>query len=261
MTRRVAVITDAVSPDFWFPVWRKYYAAAFGAQSLVVVTYQEQAKDFSGVELGAVCELPAQYSDRVRAEVISGLVETLLETHDVVLRCDVDEFLVPDLRRFTCLADYVERLQSPHVTALGVDVFHGLDEPKINLDSPILAEQRHFGVLNSALNKTAITRRPLVWGAGFHGANVAPRFDDLFLFHLKWADLDMRCAWTQSMEAQVAQRSTEAAYFARRLEDMQQERRSMCERPVIADGWGVLDDPLRREPFLASVRTGPGGIQ
>ncbi|PWJ12934.1 hypothetical protein [Jannaschia seohaensis] len=37
--------------------------------------------------------------------------------------------------------------------------------------------------------KPLMTRVPLKWLHGFHGANVPPSFDDLYLFHLRHADL------------------------------------------------------------------------
>ena len=36
---KIAVVTDAVSDQYFFPIWRQYYGHLFGPENLFVVTY------------------------------------------------------------------------------------------------------------------------------------------------------------------------------------------------------------------------------
>ena len=54
----VAIITDATSDKFWFPIWYSYYARQFGACSIYVVSYRGLSRLFHGYELGGLWELP-----------------------------------------------------------------------------------------------------------------------------------------------------------------------------------------------------------
>ncbi len=205
MTARptVAVVTDALSPDFYFPIWHRYYAAQFGAKALHVLTYPGFAKDFADCELGGIVELSDGYLDEMRAKAISGYAAFLLEFNDVVIRVDADEFVVPDLRRFASLADYLARTKLPYVTALGLDVIQRPDEAPLDLARPILIEQRNYAYANTSLNKTCMTRLPLRWSPGFHACTVPPQFDGCFLIHLKRADVEQQMRWFAFMNPQV----------------------------------------------------------
>ncbi len=39
--------------------------------------------------------------------------------------------------------------------------------------------------------KPVLTNQPLAWSPGFHSSDHALRFDELYLFHLHWADLSI----------------------------------------------------------------------
>jgi hypothetical protein len=213
MTKRVAVITDAMASDYFFPYWHRYYAAQFGAENLHVVTYAGLGPAFAGFTLGSLEALPSLYDDTQRPLHIAGRVAELLKTHDVVLRCDVDEFLVPDPRKHASLAAYVEGNALPYVTARGVDLVEVEEDPPLILDGRPLLEQRRWGVRTASLSKTALTTVPMTWSPGFHAANVRPVFDDLFLVHTKFADIKGRVAWFARMLTKVLPGSCEAAYY------------------------------------------------
>src|ERR1039458_690485 len=154
MTKRIAVITDANSADFWFPKWHKYYASEFGTDSLHVVTYGGHRADFRNFDLASVWDVSHAYDDRLRANLISNLVSRLLATHDVVVRCDIDEFLIPDLRKYSGLADYVTRCDLPYMSAYGIEVFEKEGDHAIDMTLPVLVSQRRYGIANTADRKS-----------------------------------------------------------------------------------------------------------
>ena len=202
MAKRVSVIGDAVSSEFFFPLWHQYYSQLFGAKSIFLVTYKDQAPLFQNFELGGLWEIPAQYNDILRASAISAMVTTLLTVSDIVIRVDTDEFLVPDPSHSADLRDYVAKLSKPYVTGRGMNIIQHPDEPPIDLSSPILIRQRAYAQPVGPLNKTCLTSVPFKWTPGFHFGSHFPVFDSLFLFHMKHADIGMQMdlrAWMTSM--------------------------------------------------------------
>src|ERR1700692_4382329 len=111
--KKTAIITDATSPDFFFPRWRRYYGGLFGYQNLHVLTHTGMKQLFLDAGIGNVWEVNSSYNDMLRANVIADLIAVLLRSYDVVLRCDVDEFLFPDPSRFLDLTDFVECNELP----------------------------------------------------------------------------------------------------------------------------------------------------
>jgi hypothetical protein len=198
--RRAAVITDSVSDAFYFPLWHKYYSAQFGSGNLYVLTYDGMRKSFNNFELGGIWESD-QFNNNVRTNLVSRLIDCLLERYEIVVRADTDEFIVADPRKHTSLKQYIDNLKSPYVTAQGYDVLHGNDEGNIDVTQPILINQRKLAYPFNALNKTCVVSMAVHWAPGFHFASVFPRFEDLYLLHFKRADLEMQLAIGEAVAA------------------------------------------------------------
>jgi hypothetical protein len=212
--KKMAVLADTTSSRFFFPLWYKYYAGQFGAAALNVVTYKGMKAQFGGFCLGNLWEVNEAYEDGKRAAMMSDFVTILLRTHDVVIRSDVDEFLVPDPELYAGLKDFAERNTLPYVTARGIDVIETQGEQPLDFEQPIFGRQRRFGVFSTSLNKTAVTSVPLRWAPGFHGASEPPVFSSMYLLHLKFADMAQQVAWFDEMRRHVAPGSQAEAYFS-----------------------------------------------
>ena len=230
--KKVAVLTDASSAAFFFPLWYRYYGGQFGAAALNVVTYAGMKAQFENFALANIWEVGAAYDDGLRAAVMSDFVAVLLRTHDVVIRCDVDEILVPDLARHDGLKAFVEETTLPYVTARGIDVVERPDEAPLDIEQPIFGTQRCFGVLSSALNKTCVTSRPLRWAAGFHGASELPVFSILYLLHLKFADIARQVAWFETMRTRVAPGSQAESYYSVGEQHLRRVAKAFATLPV-----------------------------
>lgn len=254
--KTVAVVTDAMSPDHFFPKWYAYYGGAFGAASLYVVTYAGHRPLFRGFNLGGLWELPHGYSDPLRARVITALTRALLDTHDVVVRCDVDEFLIGDPTFYRDLPDFVARTHGPYVTARGIDVIEATDDAPFDFAGPVLNVQRHRAVRRSALNKTAITRVPLAWKEGFHACDQPPVMGDLYLFHLKFADVKGRISWFGRMRQTVADGGVEAGYSSIDREGLLRHQSWLLSLPE-TDGWSALVASGFDERFVAECTRNP----
>jgi len=248
MSKRVAVTTDAVSAGEFFPYWRRYYASEFGAQNLFVATYREPPENFAHLPLGRLIALDVDYSDDLRARLFQDIVRELLTRYDVVIHCDVDEFLAPHPRRAASLRDYVETLSAPYVTALGYDVIPADAEGELRLDGTPLLRQRRWAVATSSLCKTALTTRPLIWSPGFHFCNAPPRFDDLLLFHFKFADIARRADWFEAMKSRATPHSSEHAYYSDAFDKLSASLRVLAALPKHAG-----DDALGGQDFVARL--------
>jgi hypothetical protein len=242
VTKRVAVLTDAVSERHIFPHWHRYYGSLFGASNLFVLTYEGLSKNFQEFDLGGVIEIPVGYDDAVRQGVINGLVSALAACYETVIRVDSDEFLVVDPRVSLSLAAYVNQLAHPYVTARGFDVVQLLDEPPLN-DAIRILETRAYAHPNSALNKTCIVTVPVNWSSGFHWATVYPKFDSLFMLHMKRVDIGWQLDWfrymTEKLKHNARVSQTIKDYYAADEARITQYHRDVGDRRKLSgiDSW------------------------
>jgi hypothetical protein len=120
--------------------------------------------------------------------------------------------------------------------------------------------QRRRAVVQSALHKTAITRIPIAWAPGFHGASVAPVFDGLFLLHTKFADMAGRAAWFRGMKSRLPEGSAEYAYFSFTEEQLRGHKAWLNQKRYAPEGWAEISDPMATARFLETVTRSETGI-
>ncbi len=196
--KKYAIVTDATSAGFIFPKWYDYYSSQFGGENIYICTYKDGLNQFKSYELGHVKIIAHEYDDDIRAYKINELVEKLLEFYEIVIRVDIDEFLVPEDTSYTNLKEFLDKWNGPYITAKGFDIFEKVGDKKINYELNLLT-QRKYAYSLSAMCKTAVTRLPLTWKRGFHYASIPPKFDGLLLFHLKRLSIDMQLEWYDFM--------------------------------------------------------------
>jgi hypothetical protein len=204
MAPRIAVVSDAVSAAFFFPIWHRYYGNLFGEQNLFLITYAGLSDQFRGAKLGGLIELPVGYNDTDRAAYINSFIPSIMTLYDVVVRVDIDEFLVVDPRVSPNLADYIATLEAPYMTARGFDVTQLPDEPNLpETCTTGFLQWRSYATPNTALNKTCIVKTAVEWSEGFHFATVHPRHGPLFMLHMKRLDIGWQMAFYPKMMEQV----------------------------------------------------------
>jgi hypothetical protein len=249
---RIAVVTDSLSPNFYFPVWHRYYAGQFGAGALNLITLAGQSGAFADYELGSIRETPSSYDDNDRLAAARQLVADLLETHDWVVRVDTDEFIVAEPHRYGSLVEYIAATKLPYISARGFDIFQHAGEAPLEMDRPVLGEQRNFAFALTAMNKTCITSQPLDWDRGFHMTALPPILDELYLFHLKRADIDLQVKWNEFMAARIENDPFIKAYYETPVEDIRGFHDALSTREA-ADGPDALDRIEYNAKFLAGV--------
>jgi len=239
MHRKTAVLTDTMSPAFYFPLWYRHYASQFGADSIHVMTLAGLKDAFSGFALGSVTEMDPSYDDGVRLAAISQRVAALLESNDYVIHVDTDEFLIPDPLKHESLSTYIESLELDYVTARGLEIFQHRSEPPLAMERPILVHQRRHAFALAAMNKTCITAVPLTWNRGFHHCSRPPQFDDVFLFHMKRADVAQIINWNAYLSKHIRNDEYARSYYQTPAETVTGFLRDLSRRPV-EEGRSVL---------------------
>ena len=240
----VAVVTDAISPEFTFPIWHRYYGNQFGYENLFVLTH-DGSGSFGDFTLGDVKPISGAYNDDVRAAAVSNFVGVLLARYAAVVRVDVDEFLVVDPSRHRNLRSYVFGLDIEYITSQGFDIIQGPEDTAVDVTRPTL-EQRRLAFALTAMNKTAIVRRPLRWGRGFHYCSAPPILGDVYLFHLKRFDLARQRDWASGMTARLPPGSFEAKYYEDDLRISEDFVRNRWLQPCASS-----EDALSRDTFNA----------
>lgn len=250
---KVAVLSDSLSPFSYFPLWYSYYGRLFGYQHLFIATYDGIGKMFDEFELGGIREIAHHYDDRKRTEIISSMVATLLETYAVVIRVDIDEFAIPNPNKYKDLKQYIERLSLPYVTARGLNIVPFPEETPLQINQPILVKQRKFVHPVGTLNKTCITTIPLNWNVGFHFTSQPPKFDDLFLFHMKHADFKMCMEWSDVMSVQIEEDSDFKDYYRQDSDKALSYIKSVINYPQTT-GVNALYRSSFNEKFLKEIK-------
>jgi Glycosyl transferase family 2 len=186
---RVAAVTMVYNePDYIIP-WCRYYGGQVGLANCHVIDHGSNDGSTSGLGAVNVIRHPRSPMDDVRrARTVSNFCSDLLWNYESVIYVDVDEFLVPDPRHYKDLKAAVAAVEGDTVNSIGLEVLHlTAEESDIDINLPI-SLQRHWVWFNSALCKPSIMRRPFEWAPGFHCAPGKVRFDNIFLFHLRYFD-------------------------------------------------------------------------
>ncbi len=194
MRAPLAVVTMVYNEAQFLPVWLRHYTAQAPAQHCYVVDHGSSdgstRPDRLPVGLNLVRIPRSPQDDHRRCGFVSDFCAALLVWYESVIYVDVDEMLVADPALHVSLADYAAMLpQGAVISAIGLDLVHGpQDEPALDWDRPVSAQRRWLR-FSSAMCKPVLIRRPVRWAPGFHNIDAPPQFDELFLFHLRYADL------------------------------------------------------------------------
>ena len=190
----LAAVTMVYNEAQFLPVWLRHYAAQVPPRHCYVVDHGSTDASLAPERLPAglnVVRIPrSPQDDERRSSFISQLCASLLVWYEAVIYVDVDEMLVADPALHASLADYAATLpEDAVISAVGLDVVHCPDA-EAALDWDVQTSlQRGWVRFTSSMCKPTLIRRPVRWAPGFHNIDAAPTFDELFLFHLRYADL------------------------------------------------------------------------
>ncbi len=201
---KICAVTNVFNENFNLPIWLKHYGKQVGIKNCVVIDHGSDDDSTKNTGGASLITLPrSEFDDVKRANAVSSICEGLLNFFDYVIYSDADELIVPDLRKFTSLVDYLEKARPTHVTVKGFNLIHHLvQEAPLNATNPILSQRQYLHFL-SPMCKTLITSRPIRWGGGFHSSSLEPSFGPIYMLHLRSVDLSealKRLATTRALE-------------------------------------------------------------
>ena len=249
----VAVITQALSADFFFPVWLQYYERQFGRDAIYIITEAGSRDQFATLGLGGVFTYPGNnFDDSQRSKIKSGIVQALLQIYKYVVVVDSDEIVLADPRRWSSLREFADQASGTYYTCTGYDLVQVTTEVDLDLGKQILCDQRKFAYATSSMCKTSMTRIPIQWGVGFHFASVYPRLGDLFLIHLKRSDVRLQLAWMNHMSGRSIPSELIKDYYKPDADKLASFVATVTAWPK-ASGWDDFASTAFQSRFLAEV--------
>ena len=197
-TKRIAAITMARNDEFFLTRWIEYYGAQFGPENLYIYldgTDQKIPENAGGAHIEKLphTDLSRAAGDKYRIGLVNDLARKLLETYDIVIGCDCDEFLIVDPKTNKTLAKYLSEIQIKNtVSGLGLDVGQNMKtESVLDTKKPIL-HQREYALLSTRYTKPVVKTVPLDWGSGFHSISGHNFHIDKNLYLLHFGAVDMQ---------------------------------------------------------------------
>ena len=197
--KKVAAITMARDDTFFLSRWIAYYGKQFGTENLYILLDGIDQEIPENAGNAHIKKLPHEdmsraMGDKYRINKLSEMAHELLETYDIVLGCDSDEFLIVDPRTKQNLHQYLSN-KKIHTTlsGLGLDIGqHLYIEAILDKDAPFL-EQREYALLSTRYTKPVVINKPIKWGSGFHSIKHHNFHIDknLYLLHFGSVDIDM----------------------------------------------------------------------
>lgn len=194
--QRIAAVTIAYNEDFILPKWVDYYGKQLGCENLYVIDDGSDVKPRTYLPPAVnVVQQPRTSFDSWRLSRSLGIFQRLLlETYDVVIVTDSDEFIVVADPRFRDLREYLMALDITRPRRLvptGWELTHlRSSQAPLDLSRPIV-EQRKSLLRNEVMDKVAIFNESVSFTPGQHRCyEKTERAEDLHLIHLRFFDYD-----------------------------------------------------------------------
>jgi hypothetical protein len=196
--RRAAVFTIVQNEPVFLPIWDRYYRRHFDADDMFVLDHDSTDPATLAVA-GSVHRIPvhrsASFDHTWLKTTVVRFQQLLLQSYDLVLFTEVDEIVAADPAHFAGgLRDYVAAFPGDleYRRCQGWEVIQQPGERPIDWNAPLL-DQRDHGAPSRPYSKPLLSRIPLDWHNGFHGAVGVPPSPEtvdhrLLLLHLHRVD-------------------------------------------------------------------------
>lgn len=190
----LAAVTMVYNEAEFVPLWIKYYSEQVGKENCFIVdnSSDDGSLDKYKSEVNVV-RVPREYmDDERRTKFLSEFCSSLLNYFSHVIHADVDEFIVANPEKYSGLIDYASKWVEGRnsVTSIGLNVTQlPSEEQTIDFSQQILS-QRSYVRFVSPMCKPCFIAKPITWSPGFHGSTHETVFDDIFMFHMRYFDLE-----------------------------------------------------------------------
>ncbi len=189
---KIAVITMVYNESYNLPTWVNHYSKQCPGCELYIIDHgsDESVREaFPGVN---VLRVPrSDFDERRRSDMVTRLHGMLLLEFDWALHTDCDELVVSKGHATLAEALAHEDPDAPSVTAVGMNLWHYVDDEPVYDRGRPMGEQREYATFEKSMCKPFASRVPIAWIPGFHTSNLAPRFGNgYYLVHTKYVDRD-----------------------------------------------------------------------
>ena len=196
----IAALTIAFNEDEMLQRWVHHYGRILGFEHLYVIDDGSaiDPRSFLPSSVNVIRQPRTSFDSWRLCRSLSQMQRFLLETYDVVLVLDADEFLVTDHHAYEHAASHIRAAypwDMPLVRPCGWELIHHLDE-ELPLDPtrPLL-DQRTKLLRAPIFDKPCISAIEISLFPGNHNAfEEATHEPTLHLMHLRWFDLDFALA-------------------------------------------------------------------
>ena len=195
--KRICALTMVRNDDFYLKKWTAYYGRELGEENLYIFLdgKDQPIPDWCPkAHITAYDKIKGQVveAEKGRLALLSQKAAELLESYDLVIGSDADEFLIVDPALGISLAEYLSSKDIKiSLSGLGVDVGQNTKEETGIIENEPFLRQRHYARLSTRYSKPSVLAAPVVWGSGFHrikGHNFhIAKY--LYLFHFGYFDL------------------------------------------------------------------------
>ena len=192
---RVAALTIAFNEDFILAKWCQHYGEMLGYEHLYVI---DDGSDVNPREYLSsavnVFRQPRTHFDSWRlCRSLSQMQRLLLETYDVVLVLDSDEFLVTGRNDCDNALEHIASIYpfaDGRLRPLGWELIHCRSrEGDLDAERPIV-EQRGYLLRADMFDKPCVTREDIsLFPGNHHCYESSCRDESLHLIHMRWFDL------------------------------------------------------------------------
>jgi hypothetical protein len=197
--QRIAACTICYNEDFIIKKWAEYYGGILGFENLFIV---DDGSDTPVSEILAglpvnITRVPRTSFDTWRlVRTIGALQRVLLETYDVVISMDSDEFIVLNYDNPECdfpdFSEYLKSIQPENlinVATVGFHVIHSRShEPDLDNARPVMTQRKYVRRV-LGFDKPLISSIPTSFGPGLHLSYFPKKVDNnLILLHLRYFD-------------------------------------------------------------------------
>jgi hypothetical protein len=206
-----AAVTMVRDDVFFLRAWLRHYGETLGRQNCYVINHgygSQVAEIAQGCNIIGIPGDPHKNFDVKRWGLLNNLVGGLRKYYRHVIVGDVDELVVVDPGRGQNLLQYLEAAPEKRVlTPLGLEVIHRVDQEREPVGECILGPRRYVRPAPH-YSKPCVVSSAVKLSRGGHFSQY-PKLhtpDELYLFHLKFCDIeqyasamDRRNAVTQAM--------------------------------------------------------------
>lgn len=267
--QRIAACTICYNEDFIIKKWAQHYGGLLGYENLYVIDDGSDtpvAELLSGLPVN-ITRIPRTSFDSWRLVRTLGYMQrVLLETYDLVITSDSDEFVVcvhddPDMD----LAAYLRTLNPAdmvNVAPVGFDLVHSRSrEQDIDPERPVV-EQRKYVMRCTGFDKPIISSVPTSFMPGLHNAYFPKRVDNnLLLLHVRafdynfavnklnryknteWSEYDLKTGLAFHQRQKIDELDAGFENFDKMIDGIDiQKKMSDLENKE----FGLLDDSIRR---------------